>query len=262
MIGRYFPGDSFVHRLDARVKTVLLIALLTGAMLCSGWSAYAPMVFLTLLVTFFGEVPFKTVFSSVKPLWWILLFTFLMHLFGSGGETLFAVGSFVATKEGMTNGFFMCLRLVLLIVMSSLLTFTTDPLELTDAMESLLSPFKKIGLPTHELAMMMTIAIRFVPTLIEETDKTMKAQASRGADFTEGSLAARVRSFLPVLVPLFIACFRRADELALAMDARCYPVGGEGRTRLRERRIKSGDFVAIAVVASLLVWIIFLRVTS
>ena len=261
-IGRYFPGNSFLHRLDARVKLVLLVFLMIGVFLCAGAKAYGVFVLLVFFFTAISGVPPLTVLSALRPLWWILLFTFCMHLFAGGGETvLFSWGDLlVATKEGAANGAFMCLRLGLIIVLSSLLTLTTDPLALTDAAEALLSPLKRVGVPAHELAMMMTIALRFVPTLLEETDNIMKAQASRGIDFEGGSFMSRVKNFMPVLVPLFIACFRRADELALAMDARCYPAGGEGRTRFRQMRMTALDYTAIAAMGLFMTLPVYWRI--
>ena len=260
MIGRYFPGDSVLHRLDARVKLILLLTLMIGVFFCADAISYGSVTLLTAGLVLLSGVPVKTVMRSVEPLWWILLFTFAVHLFGTEGEeALGSVGSFTATKEGLVGGVFMCLRLVLLILLSSLLTFTTDPLALTDAMERLLSPFKRFNLPAHELAMMMTIALRFVPTLIEETDKIIKAQSSRGADFENGSLVSRTKNFVPILVPLFIACFRRADELALAMEARCYPSHGEGRTQIKKMRVTALDYAAIGITTAIVLGLVGLR---
>ena len=259
-IGRYFPGDSPLHRLDSRVKIILLILLMFAVFLCADAPSYALLTVLSLALALLGGVSIKTLFGAVKPLWVILLITFAVHLFGTEGETLFAVGELNATIDGAKNGLFMCLRLVLLIIFSSLLVFTTDPLELTDAAEALLSPFTAIGLPAHELAMMMSIALRFVPTLLDETDKIMKAQTARGAQFSSGSLITRLKNFVPILVPLFISCFRRADELALAMDARCYPVGGEGRTHLRQMKIAALEYEATAFILGIVVVLVGFRI--
>ena len=186
-----------------------------------------------------------TLAKSIRPLWLILAFTLVIHMCGTPGEVWFRIFVFEFTKEGFMAGFAICLRLALLIFLSSLLTFTTSPLELTDAMESLLSPLKCIGVPAHELAMMMSIALRFVPTILEETDKIMKAQQSRGVNFDSGNMLKRLSNIVPILVPLFISAFRRADELAMAMEARCYR-GGEGRTRMKELKIQSLDYGALA----------------
>lgn len=251
-IGQYFPGNSVLHRMDPRTKILLLIGFIAVLFLCSSWTAYAVLTALTVVLMAVSRVPLRTQVRALKPLWWIILFTFVLHVFGSPGEPVAKVWIFNVTREGIVGGIFVCLRLVLLILMSSLLTFTTSPLRLTDAMESLLSPFKRIGVPAHEIAMMMTIALRFVPTLIEETDRIMKAQQSRGADFQDGNILKRLRAMVPVLVPLFLSAFRRADDLAMAMEARCYR-GGEGRTQMRALRYSSIDGVAGLVFAVLAV---------
>ena len=183
--------------------------------------------------------------KALKPLSWIIAFTFVIHLVSTPGDAFFHVWIFDLTWQGAAKGFFIALRLALLILLSALLTYTTSPLALTDALETLMQPAKRVGVPAHEIAMMMTIALRFVPTLIEEADKIMKAQQARGADLTEGSVIERVKGFVPILVPLFISAFRRADDLALAMEARCYR-GGVGRTQMKALRISSIDYVAYA----------------
>ena len=203
-----------------------------------------------LVVAFIGTIisvaklPLKFIIKGLKPLMFIILITFAINLFLTKGEVLFEIGPLTITKEGLRQSVFMALRLVFLITGTSLLTLTTSPIALTDGIERLLSPFKKIGLPAHELAMMMTIALRFIPTLLEETDKIMKAQMARGADFESGNILSRARNLVPLLVPLFINAFRRADELATAMEARCYR-GGEGRTRLNELKFRSRDYVVL-----------------
>jgi len=242
-IGQYYPGDSFLHRLDARVKLLLLLALMVELFFFSSATAYALFMALTFFLMLRSGVPLKMLLRSLGPLWWIILFTFFIHLFTTPGEEIGRLWILAPTWEGLGRGVFISLRLALLILLSSLLTFTTSPLRLTDAMEALLSPFRRVGVPAHELAMMMTIALRFVPTLIEETDRIMKAQKARGADFETGGLLTRVQSLVPILVPLFLSAFRRADELALAMEARCYR-GGVGRTQMRELRTTSLDHLA------------------
>lgn len=241
-IGQYFPGNSILHRLDPRVKLVLLLVYL--AEVFSNARSYMILGAAAGLLIWISGVPFRMVLRSLKPLWWIILFTFIIHLFSHPGTPLWTIGMFTMTWEGVNQGVFISLRLILLILMSSLLTFTTSPLRLTDALESLLNPLKRFGLPAHELAMMMTIALRFIPTLIEETDKIMKAQESRGADFSTGSVLSRLRNMVPVLVPLFLSAFRRADELAMAMEARGYR-GGIGRTRMKVLQIGSVDYLAV-----------------
>ena len=242
-IGQYFPGNSALHRLDPRVKIVLLLFFLIEVFVFSSAPAYGILTAVTAVMIWISGVPMIMMLRSLKPLWWTMLFTFLIHLFSNPGTPIAKVWIFTMTWEGVRQGCFISLRLVLLILMSTLLTFTTSPLKLTDALESLLSPFRRFGLPAHELAMMMTIALRFVPTLIEETDKIMKAQQSRGADFTTGSIVSRLKNMVPVLVPLFLSAFRRADELAMAMEARCYR-GGIGRTQMKALKVTGIDYVA------------------
>ena len=242
-IGQYFPGNSALHRLDPRVKIVLLLFFLIEVFVFSSAPAYGILTAVTAVMIWISGVPMIMMLRSLKPLWWIILFTFIIHLFSNPGTPIAKVWIFTMTWEGVLQGCFISLRLVLLILMSTLLTFTTSPLKLTDALESLLSPFRRFGLPAHELAMMMTIALRFVPTLIEETDKIMKAQQSRGADFTTGSIVSRLKNMVPVLVPLFLSAFRRADELAMAMEARCYR-GGIGRTQMKALKVTGIDYVA------------------
>ena len=250
MIGQYFPGDSFLHRMDARVKILLLLILLIEVFVFTSAPVYFMMTVITFLMIMFSKVPVRMVLRSLKPLWWIILFTFVLHLFSHPGREIYRIWQFVITQEGVEQGALISVRLMLLIILSTLLTFTTSPLKLTDALESLMSPFKRLGLPAHELAMMMTIALRFIPTLISETDKIMKAQQSRGADFVTGSIMSRLKNMVPILVPLFLSAFRRADDLALAMEARCYR-GGEGRTRMKEMKLGRLDYVAIGVFAVL-----------
>ena len=250
MIGQYFPGNSFLHRMDARVKILLLLILLIEVFVFTSAPVYLLMTGITFLLIMTSKVPLRMVLRSLKPLWWIILFTFVLHLFSHPGREIYRIWQFVITQEGVEQGALISVRLMLLIVLSTLLTFTTSPLKLTDALESLLSPFKRLGLPAHELAMMMTIALRFIPTLISETDKIMKAQQSRGADFVTGSIMSRLKNMVPILVPLFLSAFRRADDLALAMEARCYR-GGEGRTRMKEMKLGRLDYVAIGVFAVL-----------
>ena len=245
-LGQFCPGDSVLHRLDPRVKIVLRLFYLVEVFVFSHPLAYAVLTVGTFLLILLSGVPMRMMLRSLKPLWWIILFTFLIHLFSNPGTPIAQVWVFTMTWEGVQKGFFLSLRLVLLILASSLLTFTTSPLKLTDALESLLSPFRRFGLPAHELAMMMTIALRFIPTLIAETDKIMKAQQSRGVDFSSGNVLARLRNMVPILVPLFLSAFRRADELALAMEARCYR-GGIGRTQMKALQLLSIDYAAVTV---------------
>ena len=244
-LGQFFPGDSLLHRLDPRTKIVLLFFFLAAIFVFDSPFAYAALTAFTAALIAVSRVPLLLMLKALKPLSWIIAFTFVIHLVSTPGDAFFHVWIFDLTWQGAAKGFFIALRLALLILLSALLTYTTSPLALTDALETLMQPVKRVGVPAHEIAMMMTIALRFVPTLIEEADKIMKAQQARGADFTEGSIIERVKGFVPVLVPLFIAAFRRADDLALAMEARCYR-GGVGRTQMKALRISSIDYVAYA----------------
>ena len=244
-LGQFFPGDSLLHRLDPRTKIVLLFFFLAAIFVFDSPLAYAALTAFTAALIAVSCVPPLLMLKALKPLSWIIAFTFVIHLVSTPGDAFFHIWLFDFTWQGAAKGFFIALRLALLILLSALLTYTTSPLALTDALETLMQPAKRVGVPAHEIAMMMTIALRFVPTLIEEADKIMKAQQARGADLTEGSVIERVKGFVPVLVPLFISAFRRADDLALAMEARCYR-GGVGRTQMKALRISSIDYVAYA----------------
>ena len=244
-LGQFFPGDSLLHRLDPRTKIVLLFFFLAAIFVFDSPLAYAALTAFTAALIAVSRVPLLLMLKALKPLSWIIAFTFVIHLVSTQGDAFFHVWLFDFTWQGAAKGFFIALRLALLILLSALLTYTTSPLALTDALETLMQPLRRVGVPAHEIAMMMTIALRFVPTLIEEADKIMKAQQARGADLTEGSVIERVKGFVPVLVPLFISAFRRADDLALAMEARCYR-GGVGRTQMKALRISSIDYVAYA----------------
>ena len=246
-IGRYLPGDSFLHRMDPRVKIVLLFFFLLLIFFVENVAGFLALSVSVVLLMVFSRVPFGMQLRSIRPILWIVLFTFGVHLFMTPGAEVFRVGPFVATWEGIARGAYIGLRLVLLILLSTL-TLTTSPLRLTDGLEALLSPLRRFRVPVHELSMMMTIALRFVPTLLEELDRIMKAQKARGADFEHGNIVQRLHAIVPILVPLFLSAFRRADELALAMEARCYR-GGEGRTQMKELRTGRLDYAAIAVFA-------------
>ena len=245
-IGRYLPGDSFLHRMDPRVKIVLLFFFLLLIFFVENAAGFAVLGVCVAALMLCSQVPLTMQLRSVRPILWIVLFTFAVHLFMTPGTEAFRLGIFTATWEGAERGAYIGLRLILLILLSTLLTLTTSPLRLTDGLEALLSPLRRVGVPVHELAMMMTIALRFVPTLLEELDRIMKAQKARGVDFEHGNIMRRLRAVVPVLVPLFLSAFRRADELALAMEARCYR-GGEGRTQMKELRVERLDYAAIAV---------------
>lgn len=239
-LGQYFPGNSFVHRLDPRTKILCMIAYIVLIFCIKDFAGYAVLAVFTAICVFSSRVPVKFVLKGVKPIMLFIVITAVFNLFLTGGRTLWKWGFLTITYEGVRLAIFMVLRLFFLIMGTSLLTLTTSPIVLTDGMEALLAPLKRIGVPAHELAMMMTIALRFVPTLLEETDKIMKAQAARGADFESGNIMRRAKAMVPILIPLFISAFRRADDLAVAMECRCYR-GGENRTRLRELKMGAVD---------------------
>ncbi len=243
-LGQYFPGDSVIHRLDPRTKiiwTFFYIILLFFMKTAVGFAAF---IVLTAVIIALTKIKVKYILRGIKPVLFLLIFTSIINIFMTGETPLFKIWFLTATKEGVIFAALMALRLVLLVAGTSLLTFTTSPISLTDGIERLMSPFSKIGVPAHAIAMMMTIAIRFIPTILEETDKIMKAQKARGADFESGSIVSRARAMTPILIPLFISAFRRADELAIAMECRCYR-GGEGRTRLHELKMQKRDIAAL-----------------
>jgi energy-coupling factor transport system permease protein len=247
-IGQYFPGDSIVHRLDPRIKIIITIILITALFLIARFIGFAIFLGFITLMVFVAELPIKKIIKGLKPIFFLVLLTLFLHIFlTKGGEVLWQWRFISIEEKGLYTGLFMVSRIMLLITFTSLLTLTTSPLQLTDGIEYLLKPFKRFGVPASELAMMMTISLRFIPTLLEEADKIMKAQKSRGADFESGSIIKRAKNLIPLLVPLFISSFRRADELALAMESRCYR-GGEGRTRLHELAMERKDIIALAIV--------------
>ena len=251
-LGQFFPGKSFIHRLDPRTKLIGVILYIIGLFSAVSWISYGIMfVFLALCIGI-STVPPKSFLKGMKPLVFILTFTAVLNLFFTDGETvLLSFWVITITLEGLIRAFFMLIRILMLVTGSFLLTYTTSPIALTDGLESLLGPLKKLHVPVHELSMMMCIALRFIPTLIEETDKIMSAQKARGADFESGKLMERVKALVPVLVPLFISAFRRAGELATAMECRCYH-GGEGRTKMKLLRYSRIDFYAIGALILLL----------
>ncbi|MEY8001667.1 energy-coupling factor transporter transmembrane protein EcfT [Clostridium sp. Mt-5] len=251
-IGQYIPGDSFVHKLDPRVKILISLIYIVDLFIVNSFKGYIFIVLFTIISILISKVQIVYIYKGLKPILILVLITAVLNMFMTGGVNppLFKWKFFVVYKEGLIMAAFMTLRLIFLIIGTSLLTLTTSPIELTDGIEKLLNPMKKIGVPAHELAMMMTIALRFIPTLMDETDKIMKAQMARGADFQSGNIIQRAKSLVPILVPLFISSFRRADELAMAMEARCYR-GGEGRTRMKQLRLTNRDFIASACTLAL-----------
>ncbi|HKV43271.1 MAG TPA: energy-coupling factor transporter transmembrane component T [bacterium] len=250
VLGQYVPVDSIVHRLDPRTKILATLALLGVIFAIRGFGGLVALTAALAVVTLLGRVPLGYVLRGVRPLLWLLAFAFVLQVFfgEQGGHPVVRWGPVVVTRENLVQAAFYGWRLLLLVFSTTLMTLTTSPVEFTDGLERLLRPFQRIGVPAHDLAMMMTIALRFIPTLLEEAEKIMKAQMARGAEFTRGSLPRRIRALIPLLVPLFVSAFRRADALALAMEARCYR-GGEHRTRMRELRLQTRDYLAFVLVA-------------
>ena len=257
-LGQYFPGNSVVHRLDPRTKLLVLVGYIVALFIAKSWISYGVcLAFLTVTIAI-STIPLKSIVRGMKPLVLILAFTGILNLLFTGGEdVLWQWGVITITTEGTVRAVLMVTRILMLITGTFLLTYTTSPIALTDGLESLLSPLKKIKVPVHELSMMMCIALRFIPTLIEETDKIMSAQKARGADFETGNLMKRVKALVPILVPLFISAFRRADELATAMECRCYQ-GGAGRTKMKLLRFHRGDIFAFLILTVLIAGVVVL----
>ncbi|MBO5556494.1 MAG: energy-coupling factor transporter transmembrane protein EcfT [Oscillospiraceae bacterium] len=255
-LGQFFPGDSIVHRLDPRTKLILVIVYIVALFMARGWVGYGVVLAVTVLCMALSHIRPRNIFKGLKPMLFIIVLTALLNVFYSGGTPVLL--GWIITWEGIERAAQMILRITLLITGTFLLTYTTSPMALTDGLELLLSPLKKLRVPVHEITLMMSMALRFIPTLIEETDKIMSAQKARGADFETGSLVHRAKALLPILVPLFVSSFRRADELAVAMESRCYH-GGEGRTRMKQLRLAGRDYAALLLGFALLAGMILLR---
>lgn len=247
-LGQFFPGDSILHRLDPRIKIILTILFIALVFLAGGIFSYLLILVFTALLVIISKIPFKTIIKSLKPIVFILIFTAFLNIFWTVGDNLlFSFGIIKIYREGIEFAILMLIRIVSLLTGTSvILTYTTSPIMLTDGLERLLSPLKYLKVPVHEFSLMMTIALRFIPTLIDETDKIMSAQKSRGADFSSGSIIDRAKSLIPVLIPLFISSFRRADELATAMECRCYN-GGDNRTKMNTPKLRLLDIIVVAV---------------
>ena len=257
-LGQFFPGDSFIHRLDPRTKLIMVVVYIVALFMASNWLGYGIVIAFLAVCIKISTIPLKSITRGLKPVMMIVAFTGILNLFFTPGtHEIVNIFGFSLTWEAVERAAQMILRIMLLITGTFLLTYTTSPIALTDGLESLLSPLKAVKFPVHELSMMMCIALRFIPTLIEETDKIMCAQKARGADFENGSLMDRARALIPILVPLFISAFRRADELATAMECRCYQ-GGEGRTKLKQLHYTRLDFTAYGVGALLMLAVIVL----
>ena len=256
-LGQFFPGNTVVHRLDPRTKLILVVVYIIALFCAEYFISYGVMFAVLVFVVAASRIKVSVILRSLKPLMFIIVLTGILNLFYTKGEVLTDFWIFSITKEGIISAVLMTLRIVMLISGTFMLTYTTSPIALTDGLEHLLNPLKFIKVPVHELAMMMCIALRFIPTLIEETDKIMCAQKARGADFETGSIFARAKALIPILVPLFISAFRRADELAVAMECRCYH-GGDGRTRMKQLHMATRDILALVFGFVLLAGIIVL----
>lgn len=254
-IGQYFPGNSLIHKLDARMKIILILLLIVSIFICKNIVSLAAVIVVALSLVLVSKIPMKTVLKSIKPLLVIIVITAVLNLFYGSGEPLVQLGRLKITANGIETAVFMAIRIISLVVISSLLTYTTSPTELTDALERLLKPLKLIKIDVHSIAMTMTIALRFIPTLIEEIEKIMSAQKSRGADLDSGGLIHRAKALIPVLIPLFVSSFRRASELAYAMECRCYR-GGDGRTKMKVMKFSARDFISLFAVIILMAAII------
>ena len=257
-LGQYFPGNSVIHRLDPRTKLILVVVYIAALFLAKWFVSYAVMIAVLAACVTISTVPPRSLVRGLKPVLFIIAFTAILNLFYTPGREIWHWWVLKITWEGIERAFFMMLRITMLIMGTFLLTYTTSPIRLTDGLERLLGPLKKLHVPVHELSMMMSIALRFIPTLIEETDKIMSAQKARGADFESGSIFQRAKAMIPLLVPLFISAFRRADELAVAMECRCYH-GGEGRTKFHPLRYQGRDYAALCAGAVVLFVVLALR---
>ena len=258
-LGQYYPGSSWVHRLDPRTKIIATLVYVAAIFVVPDFIGFAIAFLALAAVIVISGVPLKFLLRGLKPVFFIIALTFILNLFMIPGDVLVKWGFLTITEQGLHTAVFMGIRLVLLIIGASMLTLTTKPINLTDGIESLLKPFERVGLPAHDLAMMMTIALRFIPTLLEETDKIMKAQQARGADFETGNIIRRAMSLIPILVPLFISAFRIAQDLAMAMESRCY--GGSGkRTRMNAVKLGENDAVGFVLTAAFLAVIILERI--
>lgn len=257
-IGQYFPGNSIVHKLDPRMKIILIFLLIVSIFICKNIAGLGAIILFSVILVLISKIPFKTVLKSIKPLVVIILLTAVLNIFYGKGDALVQLGKLKITADGIETAVFMAVRIITLVVISSLLTYTTSPTELTDALERLLKPLKLIKIDVHSIAMTMTIALRFIPTLIEEIEKIMSAQKSRGADLESGSLIHRAKALIPVLIPLFVSAFRRAGELAYAMECRCYH-GGEGRTKMKVMKLTARDFLSLAAVILFMVIILLIN---
>ena len=259
IFGRYIPGDSFVHRLDSRSKLLFIFAFIIIVFLANNAVTYSLLIAFTLAVILMSRIRLYFLINGLKPVIILMVFTFLLHvLFTREGDIIFELGFLKVYEEGLKQGIFISIRFLVLVFMTSILTLTTSPISITDGIETLLNPLKKVKLPVHELALMMSISLRFIPTLMDETDKIMKAQMARGSDLSAGPLKDRVKAIVPLLVPLFVSAFKRAEDLATAMEVRGYR-GGEGRTRYRQLKWDVGDTFALLSLVVMVVLLVYFR---
>jgi energy-coupling factor transport system permease protein len=259
IFGRYVPAESLIHRMDPRSKLLIIFIFVCIIFLANNGVTYALIAIYTLLMLGMSRIPVRFLYGGLKPVIWLVIFTFLLQLFFTQqGTILYRIGPVKIYEEGLRQGLFISVRFFFLVLMTSLLTLTTTPIEITDGLETLLNPFKKLRFPVHEMALMMSIALRFIPTLMEETDKIMKAQIARGVEFASGPLMERIKAVVPLLIPLFVSAFKRAEELATAMEARGYR-GGEGRTKYRQLSWKLADSLQLVLLAVLTVLLILFR---
>ncbi len=258
ILGRYIPGDSWLHRIDPRAKITAVMFFILIVFLANNWQTYGVLFIYALYLVFSSKVPFLFFLKGLQPIMWLILLTLILQIFFTqGGATLLAIGPIKITMLGLLNGVRMFCRFVLIIFMTTLLTLTTSPIQLTDGLEKILTPFRIVRFPVHELALMLSISLRFIPTLMDEAEKILKAQKARGVDFTSGQIKTRIRAIIPLLVPLFISAFKRAEDLAIAMEARGYR-GGHGRTRFRLLKWSYLDtilIISLIVLAALLIWL-------
>ena len=258
-LGQFFPGNSPIHKLDARIKIILTIFFIVIIFLAKNFYSLAFVIACLTVIIIVSKIPFKTILKSIKPIMIVVIFTAVLNMLYVSGEVLVEFWIFKITKEGIRTGIFMAVRVICLVAGSSILTYTTSPTVLTDAIERLISPLKYVKVDTHSIAMMMTIALRFIPTLIEEVEKIMNAQKARGADMESGNVIQRAKAMIPILIPLFVSSFRRAFELAFAMECRCYH-GGKGRTRMKQMKMHLRDAVAFVIFCAMLGGVIVLNI--
>jgi energy-coupling factor transport system permease protein len=259
IFGRYVPADSVIHKMDPRSKLLVIFLFVCVIFLANNTATYALIGIYTFLMLGLSRVPVRFLYGGLKPVLWLVLFTLVLQLFFTReGTLLYEIGPIKIYEEGVRQGIFISLRFFFLILMTSLLTLTTTPIEITDGLETLLHPLKKIHFPVHEMALMMSISLRFIPTLMQETDKIMKAQIARGVEFNSGPFKERIKAVIPLLIPLFVSSFKRAEELAVAMEARGYQ-GGEGRTKYRELLWRTNDSLQLGLLALITILLILLR---